>query len=83
MEDDCDDVYQDLVLTIHHCFMHTFSQSSALKIIENQKGQRMVGHQERTNQIPFQIQGVNGPTPQVDFVQLPVVDVPKEVVPPK
>ena len=26
---------QDLVLTVHHCFMHTFSRTSAIKIIEN------------------------------------------------
>lgn len=27
---------QDLILTIHHAFMHTFAHSSTLKIIENQ-----------------------------------------------
>lgn len=26
---------QDIVLTIHHSFMHTFSNSKAIKIIEN------------------------------------------------
>lgn len=31
-----DQVLQDLVLTVHHAFMHTFSQSRALKIVENQ-----------------------------------------------
>ena len=29
---------QDLVLTVHHAFMHTFSNSAALKIIENHDG---------------------------------------------
>ncbi|WP_413739504.1 SDH family Clp fold serine proteinase [Sodalis sp. RH14] len=35
---------QDLVLTIHHSFMHTFGNSSAAKIIENQEDGRMVWH---------------------------------------
>jgi Serine dehydrogenase proteinase len=29
---------QDKVLTVHHCFMHTFGNSSAIKIVENQDG---------------------------------------------
>jgi hypothetical protein len=29
---------QDLVLTVHHCFMHTLSNTAAIKLIENQKG---------------------------------------------
>ncbi|MDP9044310.1 MAG: hypothetical protein M3O01_05825, partial [Pseudomonadota bacterium] len=29
---------QDLVLTVHHSYMHTFSMSPAIKIIENQIG---------------------------------------------
>jgi ATP-dependent protease ClpP protease subunit len=61
IEDDFDDEYQDLILTIHHCFMHTFAQSSSRKIIENHKGQRMVNHEELTNQIPIQIKGFNNP----------------------
>jgi len=44
IEDDFDDEYQDLLLTIHHCFMHTFLQSSSIKIIENHNEQRMVMH---------------------------------------
>jgi hypothetical protein len=35
---EADDKLQDLVLTIHHAFMHTFSQTPAIKIIENHKG---------------------------------------------
>ena len=31
-----DSSLQDMVLTIHHCYMHTFANSSAIKIIENQ-----------------------------------------------
>lgn len=33
---------QDTVLTIHHAFMHTFSTSNAIKIVENHKGVRMI-----------------------------------------
>lgn len=33
-----DDDFQDAVLSIHHCYMHTFSHSSAVKIIENHNG---------------------------------------------
>lgn len=33
---------QDLVLTVHHCFMHTLSNTPAFKIIENHMGRRYV-----------------------------------------
>lgn len=33
---------QDLLLSVHHSYMHTFSSSPAVKIIENHKGQAMV-----------------------------------------
>ena len=36
MEDDQD--IQDLSLTVHHCYMHTFGSTQAFKIIENHKG---------------------------------------------
>ena len=36
IEQDFDKDFQDLVLTVHHAFMHTFSNSNAIKIIENQ-----------------------------------------------
>lgn len=26
------------LLTVHHCYMHTFANSAAIKIVENQKG---------------------------------------------
>ena len=35
--DDCKD-FQDCVLTIHHTYMHTLANSSAIKIVENQNG---------------------------------------------
>ena len=37
-----DDKLQDLVLTVHHAFMHTFASTHATKIIENHNGQAMV-----------------------------------------
>ena len=33
-----DNVFQDLVLTVHHAYMHTFSMSAAIKITENHLG---------------------------------------------
>lgn len=37
-----DNELQDLVLSVHHSFMHTFSTTMAIKIIENQNKQAMV-----------------------------------------
>lgn len=34
--------FQDCILSIHHSYMHTFSNSNALKIIENQNGVAMI-----------------------------------------
>ncbi len=36
-----DQKLQDLVLTIHHCYMHTLANTQAFKIIENQRGSAM------------------------------------------
>lgn len=33
---------QDLLLTVHHCYMHTFANSLAIKIIENQMGTAVI-----------------------------------------
>ncbi len=41
---------QDLVLTVHHAYMHTFSMSPAIKIIENQLGVATV-HMSATQQV--------------------------------
>lgn len=38
---DCKD-FQDCVLTVHHAYMHTFSNSNAIKIIENQNGSAII-----------------------------------------
>lgn len=40
-----DDKLQDIVLTVHHCFMHTLSNTPAFKIIENHNGAAFVKQQ--------------------------------------
>lgn len=37
-----DQKLQNLVLTVHHCFMHTFGLTNAIKIIENNLGRAQV-----------------------------------------
>lgn len=37
-----DDELQDLILTVHHTYMHTFSQTKAFKIVENNIGKSMI-----------------------------------------
>lgn len=37
-----DGILQDLVLTVHHAYMHTLSNSPAIKIIENHNGQAII-----------------------------------------
>ncbi len=67
IEDDFDDEYQDLVLTIHHCFMHTFQQSTSIKIIENHNKQRMVQHAQQQimqQQLPFGIKNIQKIEPE-------------------
>jgi len=45
-----DEKLQDLLLTVHHCYMHALSNSSAIKFIENQTGNALV------KQVPIQQQ---------------------------
>lgn len=42
LEDPSDRKLQDLVLTIHHCYMNTLANTPAFKIIENHLGRRYV-----------------------------------------
>lgn len=51
MEDD--NVFQDLVLTIHHAFMQTFAKSAAVKIIENHNGEMYGEVLPTQNPMPF------------------------------
>jgi hypothetical protein len=36
---------QDVVLTVHHCFMHSLMNTAAFKMIENHKGSALVKQQ--------------------------------------
>lgn len=47
---EADQKFQDLLLTVHHAFMHTFSASTAIKIIENHEGNAYIEN------IPINIQ---------------------------
>jgi|SRR5579859_8049536 len=45
IEDEPGQRLQDLVLTVHHCFMHTLMNTPTFKIIENHKGSAFVKQQ--------------------------------------
>lgn len=66
-----DPIFQDLVLTVHHAFMHTFAQTAAIKIVENHKGVATVLMQS----IPQMIQPIMVAPP----VQHPPAAVPTEL----
>lgn len=42
LENDFDQEFQDIVLTVHHSFMHTLGNSPTIKIIENQIGNAII-----------------------------------------
>lgn len=50
LEDDQE--LQDLVLTIHHCYMHTLMNTGAFKVIENHMGKALVKSQQQVIAIP-------------------------------
>lgn len=58
LEDDPD--LQDLVLTVHHCYMHVFMNGPACKIIENHKGRALV---KNTTTAPTQTLRPTGEVP--------------------
>ena len=45
LEIEKDQTLQDLILTVHHCYMHTLMNTGAFKIIENHSGARLVKQQ--------------------------------------
>jgi ClpP class serine protease len=53
LEGEGNQLLQDLVLTVHHCFMHTLMNTPCFKIIENHKGVALV-KQEQTVVFPQQ-----------------------------
>ncbi|MDO9287308.1 MAG: hypothetical protein Q7T83_00800, partial [Thermodesulfovibrionales bacterium] len=42
LETDFKNNFQDLILTIHHAYMHTFANSTAIRIVENHLGNAIV-----------------------------------------
>jgi len=46
LEDPADKTLQDLVLTVHHCYMFALSNTASFKIIENHVGRRYVKIQQ-------------------------------------
>ena len=66
---------QDLVLTVHHAYMHTFSMSPAAKITENHLGVATV--------LMTSVQPVFQQAPGQGFMQVPVpMPVPSPMAPP-
>jgi len=61
--------FQDCVLSIHHSYMHTFANSNAVKIIENQEGVAMIQNapvkMPVVQQMPVQIPAQKPAHPQV------------------
>ena len=54
-----DNELQDLILTVHHSFMHTFSRTSTTKIVENHLGVAYI--ESLPVQMPMQVQQVMQP----------------------
>jgi len=46
-----DERFQDLVLTVHHCYMHSLMNTGSVKIIENQDGVAFI-KQQIVQQVP-------------------------------
>ena len=78
-----DSKLQDLVLTVHHAYMHTFSMSPAVKIIENHTGVATV-LMGVGPQLPFGLQsptqaGFQNPTPLMPITTFaPAENEPKQ-----
>lgn len=47
LEDDFEQEFQDIVLTVHHAFMHTFANSGAIRIVENHLGNAVVSNMQK------------------------------------
>lgn len=67
---EADDSLQDLFLTIHHAFMHTFNRSAAVKIVENHQGAALIEH------IPGQAGIPNFAIPQGQLIKVQQPGVP-------
>lgn len=60
--ENCEKIFQDLVLTVHHCYMFSLSNTMAFKIIENHTGRRLI--KAAQEQIMPQIMLQQIPVPQ-------------------
>jgi ClpP class serine protease len=49
---EADQKLQDLLLTVHHCYMHSLMNTPAYKIIENYTGQAFIKQQQETAPAP-------------------------------
>jgi hypothetical protein len=64
LEDPKDKKLQDLVLTVHHCYMFSLSNTPAFKFIENHTGRRWIKAQLVQQQIIFPQPMMPGSVPQ-------------------
>jgi hypothetical protein len=60
LEDKANKQLQDLILTIHHCYMFSLTNTGAFKFIENHTGRRWIKAQVQ-QQILFQPSPVSPP----------------------
>ncbi|NTF88537.1 S49 family peptidase [Agrobacterium rhizogenes] len=65
-----DPVLQDLVLTIHHCYMHTLMNTAAFKMVENHLGKALV--RQQAMQI---LQGMPAPSLAVSEPLQPTLEI--------
>jgi len=72
-----DPALQDLVLTIHHSFMHTFSHTGAIKIVENHKGiATVLAMQPMSMLMPQVMPAQPVQAPQVEQQAAPAQEIP-------
>ncbi len=64
LEDSNENVLQDKVLTVHHCFMHTLANTQAFKIIEDHRGKSFIELQQQQASGGLQIQFPVGGQPK-------------------
>jgi hypothetical protein len=57
-----DQAFQDAVLTVHHCFMHTMTNTTAIKVVESHEGKAAVRHAAPQMQPQTISVGLGGPT---------------------
>lgn len=67
IEKEGNETLQDLVLTVHHCYMHAVMNTGAFKIIENQLGTAFIKQVQLQQQIMLQpmMQALPQPAPAI------------------